>query len=185
MNVLLFATAFNSLTQRVWLDLRRAGHDVSVELALSPAAMREAAVLADPDVIVGPFLRERVPAAVWQHWPTIILHPGPEGDRGPSALDWAITEGTTTWGVTALTAAEVLDSGEVWSTRSFRMPAGVPRKSELYSGPVAEAAVEVVRETVARIADLSFRPWAQDRDRRGLAGRTRPLMRDVVMCFEL
>jgi putative two-component system hydrogenase maturation factor HypX/HoxX len=38
------------LTRRVWLDLRRHGHEVSVELALSPAAMREAAVLADPDV---------------------------------------------------------------------------------------------------------------------------------------
>ena len=43
MNVLLLATAFNGLTQKVWLDLRRAGHDVTVELALNPAAMREAA----------------------------------------------------------------------------------------------------------------------------------------------
>lgn len=184
MNVLLLASAFNSLTQRVWLDLRRAGHDVSVELAVSPAAMREAAVLVDPDVILCPFLRERVPAAVWQHWPTIVLHPGPEGDRGPSALDWAITEGVDRWGVTALSASEEMDAGEVWSTRSFRMPAGVPRKSALYSGPVADAAVEVVRETLARIADLGFRPWSQDRDRRGLPGRSRPLMRQADREFD-
>ena len=184
MNVLLLASAFNGLTQRVWLDLRRAGHDVSVELALSPAAMREAAVLVDPDVILCPFLRERVPAAVWQHWPTIVLHPGPEGDRGPSALDWAIGTGAPSWGVTALTAAEEMDSGDVWSTRSFRMPAGVPRKSALYSGPVADAALEVVRETIARVADLDFRPWAQDRERRGLPGRTRPLMRQADRAFD-
>lgn len=184
MNVLLLASAFNGLTQRVWLDLRRAGHDVSVELALSPAAMREAAVLVDPDVILCPFLRERVPAAVWQHWPTIVLHPGPEGDRGPSSLDWAIAEGAASWGVTALSATEEMDSGEVWSTRAFRMPAGVPRKSALYSGPVAAAAVEVVREAVARIADLGFRPWPQDRERRGLAGRTRPLMRQADRAFD-
>jgi putative two-component system hydrogenase maturation factor HypX/HoxX len=183
-NVLLLASAFNGLTQRVWLDLRRAGHDVSVELALSPAAMREAAVLVDPDVILCPFLRERVPAAVWQHWPTIVVHPGPEGDRGPSSLDWAITSGAAAWGVTALTAAEELDSGDVWSTRTFRMPAGVPRKSALYCGPVADAALEVVRETVARIADLDFRPWPQDRERRGLPGRTRPLLRQADRAFE-
>lgn len=184
MNVLLLATAFNGLTQRVWLDLRRQGHDVSVELALSPATMREAAVLVDPDVIICPFLKDRVPAAVWQHWPTIIVHPGPEGDRGPSSLDWAIAEGHPEWGVTALSAVEEMDSGDVWSTRTFALPPGIPRKSALYAGPVAEAAVAVVRETLDRIADLSFRPWSQDPERRGLAGRTRPLMRQRDRAFD-
>jgi putative two-component system hydrogenase maturation factor HypX/HoxX len=164
-NILLLASAFNGLTQRVWLDLRRSGHDVTVELSLSPAAMREAAVLVDPDVIICPFLRERVPAAVWQHWPTVIVHPGPEGDRGPSGLDWAIAEGQSEWGVTALSAVEEMDAGEVWSTRSFRMPAGIVRKSALYHGPLADAAVEVVRDTVARVADVEFRSWRLNRVR--------------------
>lgn len=93
MKILLLASAFNGLTQRIWLDLRRAGHDVTVELSLSEATMREAAVLVDPDLIICPFLKERVPAAVWRQWPTVIVHPGPEGDRGPSSLDWAIAEG--------------------------------------------------------------------------------------------
>lgn len=179
MNILLLATAFNGLTQKVWLDLRRSGHDVTVELAVNPVAMREAAVLVDPDVIICPFLRERVPAAVWQHWPTIVLHPGPEGDRGPSALDWAVAEGRTEWGVTALSAVEEMDTGDVWSARTFRLPAGSPRKSALYSGPVADAAVEVVRETVARIADLEFRPWTQNR-----SARSRPLMRQPDRQFD-
>jgi putative two-component system protein, hydrogenase maturation factor HypX/HoxX len=178
-NILLLASAFNGLTQKVWLDLRRSGHEVTVELALSPMAMREAAVLVDPDVIVCPFLRERVPAAVWQHWPTIIVHPGPEGDRGPSSLDWAVAGGHTEWGVTALSAIEELDAGDVWSTRSFRLPAGSPRKSALYAGPVADAAVEVVRETVDRIADLGFRPWPQHHDPQRRPGRTRPPMRQA------
>jgi putative two-component system hydrogenase maturation factor HypX/HoxX len=188
--ILLLASVFNGLTQRVWLDLRRSGHDVTVELALSPAAMREAAVLVDPDVIICPFLRERVPAAVWQHWPTVVVHPGPEGDRGPSALDWAIAEGRSEWGVTALSAVEEIDAGEVWSTRTFRMPAGIVRKSALYHGPLADAAVEVVRETVARVADVEFRPWPQDRvrdhrepraqDRRELPGLDRRELRAQV-----
>jgi putative two-component system protein, hydrogenase maturation factor HypX/HoxX len=164
-NVLLLATAFDGLTQKVWLDLRRSGHDVTVEFALTPIAMREAAVLVDPDVVICPFLREQVPAAVWQHWPTIVVHPGPAGDRGPSALDRAVADGRTEWGVTALSAVEEPGAGDVWSTRTFRVPAGVPRKSALYHGPVAEAAVEVVRETVARIADLGFRPGPAQPDR--------------------
>ena len=175
MNVLLLATAFNGLTQKVWLDLRRSGHVVTVELALNPVAMREAAVLVDPDVIICPFLRERVPAAVWQHWPTIIVHPGPEGDRGPSSLDRALADGGSEWGVTALSAIDEYGAGDIWSSRTFRMPAGVPRKSALYSGPVADATVEVVRETLERIADLGFRPSSQHLDRRRPAAGRLPL----------
>ena len=184
MNVLLLASAFNGLTQRVWLDLRRSGHEVSVELALSPAAMREAAVLVDPDVIICPFLCERVPAAVWRHWPTIVVHPGPEDDRGPSPLDRAIAEGHREWAVTALSAEEEMNSGGVWSTRTFRLPAGIPRKSALYNGPVADAAVEVVRETVARIADLDLRPWPQDPERWAPPGRTSPPARPADRSFD-
>ena len=35
MKILLLASAFNGLTQRTWLELRRAGHEVSVELSVS------------------------------------------------------------------------------------------------------------------------------------------------------
>ena len=70
----------------------------------------------------------------------MIIHPGPVGDRGPSSLDWAITEGAPTWGVTALQAVEEMDAGPIWATRTFPMPAAAPRKSALYNGPVADAA---------------------------------------------
>jgi putative two-component system hydrogenase maturation factor HypX/HoxX len=102
MKILLLASAFNGLTQRAWLELRAAGHEVSVELSVSSQAMREAVELADPDLIICPFLRDRVPADIWQCRRTIIIHPGPPGDRGPSSLDWAVTEAAPRWGVTAL-----------------------------------------------------------------------------------
>ena len=38
MRILLLSSAFNGLTQRAWIELRRAGHDVTVELAVSQAA---------------------------------------------------------------------------------------------------------------------------------------------------
>ncbi len=60
--------------------------------------MCSAVRLFEPDLIICPFLRERVPAEVWGRVRTIIIHPGPKGDRGPSSLDWAITDGSVPLG---------------------------------------------------------------------------------------
>ena len=89
MRILLLCSAFNGLSQRAWIELRHEGHDVTVELAINEATIVSAVALADPDLIICPFLRERVPVEVWARYPTIIVHPGPKGDRGPSSLDWA------------------------------------------------------------------------------------------------
>ena len=118
MRILLLCSAFNGLTQRAWIELRDAGHDVTVEFATSEEAIIEAVALFGPDLIICPFLRQRVPAEVWRRYRTIIIHPGPKGDRGPSSLDWAITTGETRWGVTALQAVEEMDAGPIWGSRS-------------------------------------------------------------------
>ena len=150
MRVMLLCSSFNGLSQRVWLDLRAAGHDVRVELSSDMDAVRAAALAFDPTLIVCPFLRERVPDDLWMRYRTIIIHPGPIGDRGPSSLDWAITEGATTWGVTALQAVRELDDDPVWATRTFPIRIAAPRKGSLYNGPVSAAAVDLVREVVAK-----------------------------------
>jgi putative two-component system hydrogenase maturation factor HypX/HoxX len=156
--VLLLVSAFNGLSQRVWCTLREAGHSVDVLLATGPQDMIDAVAAVRPELILCPFLKDRVPAAVWQHYRTVIIHPGPVGDRGPSSLDWAITEGAGTWGVTALQAVEEMDAGPIWATRTFAMPAAAVRKSSLYNGPVADAAVACVAEVLAKAADPAFRP---------------------------
>ena len=122
MKILLLCSAFNGLTQRAWIELRRAGHDVTVEVASSEDAIVSAVQLFEPELIVCPFLRERVPADVWARYPTIIVHPGPPGDRGPSSLDWAIMDGERQWGVTALQAVDEMDAGPIWATRSITLP---------------------------------------------------------------
>jgi len=63
--------------------------------------------------VICPFLRERVAAEVWGSRPTIVIHPGPKGDRGPSSLDWAIMDAEPVWGVTALQAVQELDAGPI------------------------------------------------------------------------
>ncbi len=181
--VLLLCSAFNGLSQRTWIELRRAGHDVSVELAIDEETMVEAVELARPELIICPFLKDRVPERIWKNHRTVIVHPGPPGDRGPSSLDWAITEGAPEWGVTALQAVEEMDAGPIWGWRTFPLPEQPPKKSSVYNGPVTEAAVALVHEVVAKAADPYFLPEPLDYERPEVTGRLRPTMRQDDRAF--
>lgn len=188
MNILLLVSAFNGLSQRAWCRLRSRGHDVTVELAPaydSPEALTAMVHAAAPDLIICPFLKHRVPAQVWQKWPTVIIHPGPIGDRGPSSLDYAIMERERQWGVTALSAVEEMDAGPVWASRIFPLPAEPVAKAELYNGPVADAALSCIAEVVDKAADPQFQPVAQDNMPWPVpTARTRPQLKRAERVFD-
>jgi putative two-component system protein, hydrogenase maturation factor HypX/HoxX len=150
MRILLLTHSFNSLSQRLFVELAHDGHEVSVELDIHDRVTAEAIELFRPELILAPFLKRTIPASVWQNNLCLILHPGPPGDRGSSALDWAILRGASTWGVTVLQAEAELDAGPVWGSASFPMRA-VP-KSSLYRNEVTEAAVIAVRAALARVS---------------------------------
>jgi putative two-component system hydrogenase maturation factor HypX/HoxX len=79
--------------------------------------------------------------------PTIVIHAGPKGDRGLSALDGAVMVGEpTSW--TALQAVQEIDAGPIWPSRNFPRP----------GGPAAQLILEVI--TMA--ADPDFRPEPGD-----------------------
>ena len=158
MRVLLVVTAFNGLSQRVWDELRARGHHVTVSVHDGPASVVAAALAAEPDLVLCPYLKERVPAEVWRNWPTVILHPGPVGDQGPSSLDRAIVDAQPVWGVTAFGAAEEFDGGPIWACHTFDMPTDPPRKSAVYGGLVTAAAVACVLDVMERAVDPAFRP---------------------------
>jgi putative two-component system hydrogenase maturation factor HypX/HoxX len=183
--ILLLCSAFNGLSQRVWTELRRDGHHVVVQTADSDDVVRDAVARTRPDLVLCPFLKERVPADVWRRQPTVVLHPGPVGDRGPSSLDWAISEGAGTWGVTALQAVEEMDAGPIWATRTFALPPAPARKSSLYYGPVADAAMECIEEVLAKATDPHFRPVPIDDMPTEVPGTgLRPLMRQPERAFD-
>jgi putative two-component system protein, hydrogenase maturation factor HypX/HoxX len=183
--ILLLASAFNGLTQRVWEELRWREHDVVVELYRDPEQVVAAARTAQPGLVLCPYLKERVPEQVWRRWPTVILHPGPVGDQGPSSLDHAILNGESAWGVTALQAVEELDAGPIWAHRFFPMPADPPRKSALYRGPVTAAAVGCALEVVEHAADPSFRPTPLGDVARPVPGACkRPLLKQSDRQFD-
>ncbi|KAF0327854.1 Hydrogenase maturation factor HoxX [Colletotrichum sp. SAR11_59] len=177
MNILFLCTAHNSLSQRLYLALSKT-HTITIEYALSDDAMIEAAKLAMPNLIICPFLTSRVPREVYDNFLTLIIHPGPPGDAGPSALDWVIMGddgseadsenlvqtnawsefGRPYWGVTVLQAVEEFDSGPVWAFEQFPLQIDSPTitKSSLYRGPVTRAALTATLAAIDRIQAASI-----------------------------
>lgn len=113
---------------------------------------------------------------MWRRWTTVIVHPGPVGDRGPSSLDHAILERRPRWGVTALSAVEEMDAGPIWATAGFDLPPAIT-KSALYNSRVADAAMECVAQTVRKVA-AGERPVPAAEAPREIPGTTElPLLR--------
>ncbi|MFC4504431.1 MULTISPECIES: enoyl-CoA hydratase-related protein [Streptomyces] len=160
MHILLVASAFNSLTQRVHAELRDRGHRVAVELALPDVPLPEAVRRHDPQLVLAPMLKTAIPEEVWTAYTCLVVHPGPVGDRGPSSLDWAIHEGAADWGVTVLRAGAEMDAGDVWASVPCRVPQVA--KSALYRGEVGDAALAAVLLAVERFADGTYAPRKQD-----------------------
>ena len=119
LRVLFLVSAHNSLSQRAWIALTELGHEVTVAVVDSAAAMEAAVGEHRPQLIVCPFLKTLIPESIWAQHRCLVVHPGPRGDRGPSSLDWAIELGAREWGVTVLEASGDVDAGDVWATRTF------------------------------------------------------------------
>jgi putative two-component system hydrogenase maturation factor HypX/HoxX len=166
MRILLLTHSFNSLSQRLFGVLQALGHTVSVELDIADAVTEEAVEMFKPDVVLAPFLKRRIPETVWARTVCLVVHPGIPGDRGPSALDWAIHRGDAQWGVTVLQAVETMDAGEVWAWEPFAMRPNAS-KSSVYRREVTHAAVVAVLRALERFAPGNLTPKAA-----GLLGHT-------------
>ncbi len=177
MRILFLTHSFNSLAQRLWVELTRRGHEVSIEFDINDTVAVEAVALFQPDLIVAPFLKRAIPEAVWRDRVCLVVHPGIPGDRGPSALDWAIMNSEAEWGVTVLQANAVMDGGDIWATRSFPMRAA--RKSSLYRNEVTEAATAAVLEAVEKFERGNFKPTPLDHANPAVRGSERPLMKQI------
>ncbi|KAM0247151.1 hypothetical protein ACHAP5_004230 [Fusarium lateritium] len=176
MNILFLCTAHNSLSQQLYLKLSQT-HTVTIEYALSDTVMTETANLVQPDIIICPFLTSAVPREVYSKYLTLIVHPGPPGDAGPSAIDWVLVgdDGTVSdsaellksqawskvgrshWGVTVLQAVAEMDAGPVWAFEQFEIDIDAPgtTKATLYRGPVTQAAITATIAALDRITSVA------------------------------
>ncbi len=150
MKIQFLTNTFNGMAQRLWLELDRLNHEVKVQTGTSPAAMISAVETYRPDLIIAPYLTARIPAAIWQHYTCLVVHPGVAGDRGASSLDWAILEEAATWGTSIIQATEKMDAGPLWA--SFEFPLRPVSKAQLYRHEVTQAAVKGVLSALKKWA---------------------------------
>lgn len=164
------------MCQRVHRELEASNHHVSIELSADENAMDAAVQAFKPDLIICPFLKHRVPAAIWREHLCLIVHPGIEGDRGPSSLDWAMQSERKSWGVTLLQADEEMDAGNIWATQHFELRSTA--KASLYRREVIATAVELIKKILEdAVLKPGFVPRALDYSNPRVEGKCMPLMR--------
>jgi putative two-component system hydrogenase maturation factor HypX/HoxX len=66
MRILLIASAYNSMTQRVHVELADRDHEVAVELALGDDQLRAGLRRHDPELVIAPMLTTAIPADTWR-----------------------------------------------------------------------------------------------------------------------
>jgi len=175
MRILLISSSYNGLCQRAHVELDALGHDISITLALSPDDVRKGVTLFQPDLIICPFLKEKIPEDVWSKHHCFIIHPGIKGDRGPSSLDWAIMTAEQEWGVTVLQAVEDMDAGEIWASETF--PMRQASKAGIYRRELTQAAIRAMLLAVKRVESGSYQPEPLDYTKPDVRGELRPLMK--------
>ncbi|MCP4286161.1 MAG: hydrogenase maturation protein [Gammaproteobacteria bacterium] len=182
MKILLLTHAFNSLCQRLYVELRQREHQVSVEFDINDQVSIEAVALFQPDLIVAPFLKRAIPVELWKQHICLVVHPGIKGDRGPSALDWAILNRESSWGVTLLQANAEMDAGDIWASTEFPMRDAT--KASLYRNEVTEGAVLVLLTAIERFQQVGFKPELLDYQSSSVRGELRPLLRQAARAID-
>lgn len=177
MKILILTHSFNCLAQRLFVELKRCGHELSVEFDINDAVTCEAVELFQPDLIIAPYLKRRIPEKIWRARTCLIVHPGIVGDRGPSALDWAIMQGLPHWGVTVLQANAEMDAGDIWATEVF--PMRFSKKSSLYHHEVVAAATHAVLTAVSHFESGTYHPTPLDYTHPDVRGCLHAPMRQV------
>ena len=155
MKITLLCSSFNSLSQKFFEHLRHLNHEIHVQLAHS-SNMIESITTFNPNLILCPFLKHKIPTTLWQNFKCIVIHPGIIGDKGAYSLDWAIYNEEKIWGVTALEAIEELDAGDIWASQHFTMRNAT--KASLYKEEVSFCALNLLDEVLEKFHDLSFKP---------------------------
>lgn len=177
MKILLLASSFSGLCQRVLRELIVSGHSVEQHYGMEEARLRSQIEHFGPELIVCPFLTHRIPEDIWRKHRCLIVHPGIEGDRGPSSLDWAISENSAYWGVTLLQADAEMDAGDIWGTAEFPLrPAG---KTSIYKREVSTAAVRLIKQAIRDAESPHFSPRPLNYENPKVKGTLRDTMRQT------
>ena len=151
LKILLMSTKHNALSQRIALELQRKNYNIKIQEVQTRECMISTEQRENPDLIICPFLKTRIPRELWSRKPCLILHPGIEGDRGATSLDWAIKDKRAEWGATVLQADDQFDHGPIWSTGNFPMnrpDQNTLTKASVYGHEVTDTAAQCVTQAI-------------------------------------
>ena len=143
MKISLLVTSFNSQTQAVYALLKEASHKVVVTYAINEEQMLQEIQAFDPELILCPFLKDYIPPSIYEAYATYIFHPGPKGDRGPNALEYALQSSTQMWGVTVIRANCDYDGGNIYAQENFLVRDTY--KASLYRQEVVYATLSILK----------------------------------------
>jgi putative two-component system hydrogenase maturation factor HypX/HoxX len=160
MKILFITDSFNGMAQRLWIELDRLNHKVQLLVPQLSSGMVEETEAFGPDLIIAPYLTTKIPAAIYEKYVCLVVHPGIKGDRGASSLDWAILRNEKTWGVTILQAVEKMDAGPIWASVEF--PMRLAPKSEIYRHEVTQAAAKGILQAIENFNNPDFKPEPLD-----------------------
>ena len=158
MKILLLISSFNSLSQRVYCELKELNYEVNICLGNEKNLIEDISDI-NPDIIFCPFLKEYLSHYIYETYTTFILHPGIIGDRGHQSLDHAINEEKEQWGVVILKANEELDGGDIYASSQFKMR--TTSKGSLYRNEVCDATSNALKDLLKNLQDLDFKPTPQ------------------------
>ncbi len=181
MKILFLCTSFNGMAQRLWIELDRLNHQVVVQLDNSPEEIKEGVEVFQPDLIIAPYLKSKIPASIWQKHTCLIVHPGIVGDRGASSLEWAILQKKKQWGVSILQAVEKMDAGPIWSFQTFKMRAA--SKAELYRCEVTQAAAKGILDALEKFQTGRYTPIPAKEYPVGEKGKWNPKITQKDLAF--
>jgi len=176
MKILFIITSFNSLSQKVYVELKKLDHVIHIEYFINEnyiENIKNKISNYNPDMIICPFLTKKIPEEIYNNYLVLILHPGIPGDAGPSSLDWAIYYNEELWGVTLLKADNEFDKGPIVDYKIFNMPKRENlTKSSLYRKEIVDASKEIIINTVNKYTNCKKIDFLNI-DKKG---KSRPLM---------
>jgi putative two-component system protein, hydrogenase maturation factor HypX/HoxX len=135
LDILLVVSSHNTMSQKALSLLSSLEHKVMIEIYDKNKLLEQVQAL-KPHLIICPFLTRPVPAEIYHNYITLIVHPGPIGDRGRHSVDRWILERPTEWGVTVLEADQEMDAGPVWAEEKLDTALCLPStatKSDAYN----------------------------------------------------
>ncbi len=117
MRILLLVHSFNSLSQRLYVELAREGHELSVEFDIHDRVTCEAAERFQPDVVLAPILKRAIPEALWRRRSVPHRAPGTARRSRSKCTRLGDSARRSQLGGHGAEANAEFDAGPVWAER--------------------------------------------------------------------